>query len=58
MSRITKRVTRDHILHTDQSRDITSVASIDILLVVRLNLNQTPDTLFFAGARIVNLIAF
>ena len=45
------------ILDADHGGDVTGVAGVDVLMLVRLDLNQTADALGAAGAGIVNRVA-
>ena len=57
MSLITKRITGTDILETYSGTNITRINALHRDFLVRVHLEQTTDTLFFARTRIVNIRA-
>ena len=54
---VAKRVARRDVLDADDRGDVARVTSIDILALVRLNLDQSGNTLALVRTRIVNRVA-
>src|SRR5437763_379016 len=55
---IAKGVAGGDVLDANDGGDVARVAGLDVLALVRLNLDQTRDALAFVGARIVDRVAF
>ena len=54
---VAERVAGRDILDADDRRDVTRINRVDILALVRLDLDQTADAVPLVGARIVDRVA-
>ena len=55
---VAESIARGDVLDADDGRDVARIARVDVLALVGLDLDETADALAFAGARIVDVVAF
>ena len=55
---VAERVARGDVLDTNDGRDVARVTRVNVLALVGLDLDESADALAFAGARIVDVVAF
>ena len=55
---VAQGIARRNILNSDDGRDISRVTGIDILALIRLNLDKSRDTFALVRPGVINIVAF